>query len=58
LQKRVFANGDVKYVYPDGQTVTKCADGRLRVKDKNGTILSDTYPSSDSASTLTASPAS
>lgn len=53
LQKRVFATGDVKYQYNDGQTVTKFANGRLRVKNADGSVLVDSTPSSDNSSNST-----
>lgn len=41
FQKREFADGTVKLVYPDGTQETRYANGRIRLKDKNGKLIMD-----------------
>ncbi|OXU20179.1 hypothetical protein TSAR_000411 [Trichomalopsis sarcophagae] len=42
-KRREYPDGTVKLVYPDGTQETRYANGRIRLKDKAGTLLMDTH---------------
>jgi centromere protein J len=41
FKKRTYPDGTVKIVFNDGRQETRFADGRVRIKDRNGTVLID-----------------
>ncbi|CAG9805053.1 unnamed protein product [Chironomus riparius] len=41
-KRREFPDGTVKIVYEDGSMETRYSNGRIRVKDKDGNLVSDT----------------
>ncbi|KAF7990619.1 hypothetical protein HCN44_000424 [Aphidius gifuensis] len=42
-KRREYADGTVKYVYPDGSQETRYSSGRVRKKDKDGNLIMDSY---------------
>lgn len=40
-KRREYPDGTVKIVYSDGRTETCYSNGRIRIKDKDGNLLSD-----------------
>lgn len=42
-KRREYADGTVKYVYPDGSQETRYSSGRVRKKDKDGNLVMDSY---------------
>ncbi|XP_043255809.1 uncharacterized protein MAL13P1.304 [Colletes gigas] len=42
-KRREYPDGTVKFIYPDGTQETQYSNGRLRLKDKDGNLLRDTY---------------
>ncbi|CAG9854405.1 unnamed protein product [Phyllotreta striolata] len=44
-KKREYPDGTVKFVYSDGTEETRYANGRVRVKDIDGNLMSDSYES-------------
>ncbi|XP_070605863.1 centromere protein J [Erythrolamprus reginae] len=44
FKRREYPDGTIKTVYADGRQETQYASGRLRVKNKNGDVVMDTYP--------------
>uniref|UniRef100_A0A182Q4X0 Centromere protein J C-terminal domain-containing protein n=1 Tax=Anopheles farauti TaxID=69004 RepID=A0A182Q4X0_9DIPT len=41
-KRRIYPDGTVKFVYPDGSQESRYSNGRVRLKDKDGRLLSDT----------------
>uniref|UniRef100_A0A182PC25 Centromere protein J C-terminal domain-containing protein n=1 Tax=Anopheles epiroticus TaxID=199890 RepID=A0A182PC25_9DIPT len=41
-KRRIYPDGTVKYVYPDGSQESRYSNGRVRLKDKDGRLISDT----------------
>jgi centromere protein J len=41
-KRREFPDGTVKTVYEDGSMETRYSNGRIRMKDKDGNLVSDT----------------
>jgi len=41
-KRREFPDGTVKIVYEDGSMETRYSNGRIRMKDKDGNLVSDT----------------
>ncbi|XP_058055891.1 centromere protein J [Anopheles bellator] len=41
-KRRIYPDGTVKYVYPDGSQESRYSNGRVRLKDKDGRLVSDT----------------
>lgn len=40
-KRREYPDGTVKLVYTDGRTETRYCNGRIRIKDKEGQLISD-----------------
>lgn len=40
-KRREYPDGTVKLVYEDGSQETRYSNGRIRIKDKDGTLISD-----------------
>lgn len=43
LQRREYPDGTVKLVFADGIQETRYANGRIRLKDKDGNLIMDTH---------------
>ncbi|XP_050083937.1 centromere protein J [Anopheles aquasalis] len=41
-KRRIYPDGTVKFVYPDGSQESRYSNGRIRLKDKDGRLVSDT----------------
>ena len=41
-KRRIYPDGTVKFVYPDGSQESRYSNGRIRLKDKDGRLISDT----------------
>ncbi|XP_050068398.1 centromere protein J [Anopheles maculipalpis] len=41
-KRRIYPDGTIKFVYPDGSQESRYSNGRVRLKDKDGRLLSDT----------------
>ncbi|EAT40082.1 AAEL008183-PA [Aedes aegypti] len=41
-KRRIYPDGTVKYLYPDGSQESRYSNGRVRLKDKDGKLISDT----------------
>uniref|UniRef100_A0A182JLJ0 Centromere protein J C-terminal domain-containing protein n=1 Tax=Anopheles atroparvus TaxID=41427 RepID=A0A182JLJ0_ANOAO len=41
-KRRIYPDGTVKFVYPDGSQESRYSNGRIRLKDKDGKLISDT----------------
>ncbi|XP_053658322.1 centromere protein J [Anopheles marshallii] len=41
-KRRIYPDGTIKFVYPDGSQESRYSNGRIRLKDKDGRLLSDT----------------
>ena len=50
LQRREYPDGTVKTLFNDGRQETRYANGRTRVKDKDGNLVHDSAAGSGSAS--------
>ncbi|XP_015432000.1 PREDICTED: centromere protein J [Dufourea novaeangliae] len=42
-KRREYPDGTVKLIYPDGTQETRYSNGRIRLKDKDGNLLMDSY---------------
>ncbi|CAK9825660.1 Centromere protein J [Anthophora retusa] len=42
-KRREYPDGTIKLIYPDGTQETRYSNGRIRVKDKDGNLLMDSY---------------
>ncbi|KAK0080854.1 hypothetical protein PV325_013230 [Microctonus aethiopoides] len=42
-KRREYPDGTVKFVYPDGTQETRYSNGRVRIKDKEGNLVMDSY---------------
>ncbi|XP_053995885.1 centromere protein J isoform X1 [Hylaeus anthracinus] len=42
-KRREYPDGTVKLIYPDGIQETRYSNGRIRLKDKDGNLLQDSY---------------
>ncbi|KAK0183444.1 hypothetical protein PV327_001486 [Microctonus hyperodae] len=42
-KRREYPDGTVKFVYPDGTQETRYSNGRIRIKDKEGNLVMDSY---------------
>lgn len=42
-KRREYPDGTVKFIYPDGTQKTQYSNGRIRLKDKYGYLIVDTY---------------
>ena len=50
LQRREYPDGTVKTLFNDGRQETRYANGRTRVKDKDGNLVHDSAGGGGSAS--------
>ncbi|XP_058825961.1 centromere protein J-like [Topomyia yanbarensis] len=41
-KRRIYPDGTVKFLYPDGSQESRYSNGRVRLKDKDGNLISDT----------------
>uniref|UniRef100_A0A1Q3F2G5 Putative t complex protein n=1 Tax=Culex tarsalis TaxID=7177 RepID=A0A1Q3F2G5_CULTA len=41
-KRRMYPDGTVKFLYPDGSQESRYSNGRVRIKDKDGKLVSDT----------------
>ncbi|XP_049529892.1 uncharacterized protein LOC125948148 [Anopheles darlingi] len=41
-KRHIYPDGTVKFVYPDGSQESRYSNGRIRLKDKDGRLVSDT----------------
>ncbi|XP_062698858.1 centromere protein J isoform X2 [Aedes albopictus] len=41
-KRRIYPDGTIKYLYPDGSQESRYSNGRVRLKDKEGKLISDT----------------
>ncbi|XP_039431454.1 centromere protein J isoform X2 [Culex pipiens pallens] len=41
-KRRVYPDGTIKFLYPDGSQESRYSNGRVRLKDKDGRLISDT----------------
>ncbi|XP_055635311.1 cingulin [Toxorhynchites rutilus septentrionalis] len=41
-KRRIYPDGTIKFVYPDGSQESRYSNGRVRLKDKDGNLISDT----------------
>lgn len=44
FKRRKYPDGTTKTIYANGCQETKYASGRVRVKDKDGKVIMDTFP--------------
>lgn len=42
-KRREYPDGTIKFIYPDGTQETRYSNGRIRLKDKDGNLLMDSY---------------
>ncbi|XP_034191065.2 spindle assembly abnormal 4 isoform X1 [Osmia lignaria lignaria] len=42
-KRREYPDGTTKFIYPDGTQETRYSNGRIRLKDKDGNLLMDSY---------------
>ncbi|XP_053693622.1 inner centromere protein A [Sabethes cyaneus] len=41
-KRRIYPDGTTKFLYPDGSQESRYSNGRVRLKDKDGNLISDT----------------
>ncbi|XP_065095511.1 muscle M-line assembly protein unc-89 [Ochlerotatus camptorhynchus] len=41
-KRRIYPDGTIKFLYPDGSQESRYSNGRVRLKDKDGKLVSDT----------------
>lgn len=41
-KRRIYPDGTIKFLYPDGSQESRYSNGRVRLKDKSGKLVSDT----------------
>ncbi|XP_055550729.1 protein BCAP isoform X2 [Wyeomyia smithii] len=41
-KRRIYPDGTIKFLYPDGSQESRYSNGRVRLKDKDGNLISDT----------------
>ncbi len=44
FQRREYPDGTVKTLFNDGRQESRYANGRVRVKDKDGNLFHDSHP--------------